>query len=319
MDTNLKKPILGILVPCFNEGEIINYSAEALLSSLNGLIHKNLIHEKSFLGFIDDGSSDNTWESISALAKRFPTIKGIKLSTNQGHQFALLAGLQTFRDQADALITIDADLQDDISVIEQMVQQYLEGSDIVYGVRAKRSADSFFKRHSAEFYYKFAKFFKVPVITNHADFRLISQRVARILDQFSESNVFLRGLFPSMGFKNSIVYYERKERKKGVSKYPFFKMVSFAWDGVSSFSVRPLHLLTVIGVIIFLLSLIGCVFAVFSFLYLKVVPGWASIVLPMYLLGGIQLLAVGIIGEYLGKMYREVKRRPRYIIEEVIK
>lgn len=311
-------PILGIIVPCFNEEEIISKSAEVLAKVLQDLIVRGKIQAKSFLVFVDDGSTDKTWGIISKMAKESPLIKAIKLSANQGHQFALLAGLNTFSSQTDALISIDADLQDDVSVIESMVDNYSAGSDIVYGVRKKRTTDSFFKRTAAMSYYRIARFFGVPIITNHADFRLISRRVTETLDQFTEINLFLRGIFPLMGFTHSIVHYDRKERSAGISKYSLSKMVSLAWDGVSSFSVRPLRLLTTVGLIIFILSVIAGAYVFYSFLFLAAVPGWASIVLPMYLLGGIQLLAIGIIGEYLGKIYREVKRRPRYIIEDII-
>lgn len=312
-------PLLGIIVPCFNEAEIIARSADTLLGILETLIRKGKVKPASFLVFIDDGSTDRTWELISAKARESQSTKAIKLSSNRGHQFALLAGIESFAVSADALLSIDADLQDDVSVIEQMVGNYIAGSDIVYGVRKKRDTDSFFKRNTARAFYRLMRMLGVNIIANHADFRLISRPVSAALSQFTEDNIFLRGIFPSMGFNHSIVYYDRKDRIAGVSKYPFFKMLSFAWEGVTSFSIKPLRLVTLMGFSLFVISVIFAGYTVYSRYFLSVVPGWTSIVLPTLLLGGIQLLAIGIIGEYLGKIYQEVKRRPRYIIEDIIR
>ncbi len=311
-------PTLGIVIPCFNEEAVIGASLTTLLSILQLLIEKKKIQSTSFLAFIDDGSTDRTWELILKAAKESNSVKALKLSTNRGHQFALLAGVDTFRSSADVLVSIDADLQDDVFAIESMVDQYYLGSDIVYGVRKKRDTDSFLKRNTARLFYILMRMLGVRIVDNHADFRLMSRRACDALSQFSEENVFLRGVLPLIGFPHSIVYYDRKERIAGVSKYPLLKMIAFAWEGITSFSVTPLRLVTIAGFLVFIISILGAGFAIFSRLFLSVVPGWESIVLPMYLLGGIQLLAIGIIGEYLGKIYREVKRRPRYIIEDVI-
>jgi glycosyltransferase involved in cell wall biosynthesis len=316
--TNKEIPVLGIIVPCFNEEAIIAESANVLHGILRSLIDKGKIKPVSFLVFVDDGSTDRTWELMSRLAKESHSVRAVKLSANYGHQFALLAGLNTFYPLADALLSIDADLQDDPSVIEHMIDNYSAGSDIVYGVRKKRNSDTFFKRNTAALFYRLMQILGVRIINDHADFRLISRRVGETLCQFTEDNLFLRGIFPLMGFSHSIVHYDRKERTVGASKYSLFKMISFAWEGITSFSVKPLYLVTIAGFIIFAISIAATVFVIFSRLFLNAVPGWASIVLPMYFLGGIQLLAIGIIGEYLGKIYKETKRRPRYIIEDII-
>jgi len=315
---NKEIPILGIIVPCFNEEEIIIKTAEVVGSVLKSLVAKGKIKAESFLVFVDDGSTDQTWSIISRLAGESSAIKAVKLSGNRGHQFALIAGIETFYSSAEALISIDADLQDDVSAIERMVDNYSSGSQIVFGVRKGRERDSYFKRNTAVIFYRLMQILGVNVLSNHADFRLISRRVAEHLNQFKENNLFLRGVLPLIGFKHSIVYYDRKERTAGISKYPLLKMLSFAWEGITSFSIKPLRFVTFLGFIVFLVSIFATVFVIYSRLFLNVVPGWASIVLPMYLLGGIQLLAIGMIGEYIGKIYQEVKHRPRYIIEDII-
>lgn len=311
-------PTIGIVIPCYNEEVIISDAALALFEVIRNLVEQKSISEDSFLGFVDDGSSDRTWEIIEGLKKDFKNIKAIKLTRNYGHQKALLAGLNTFNEHADALISIDADLQDDVRVIGEMVEKYKEGKAIVYGVRKKREHDSWFKKNSALFFYKTMKFLGVDLVYNHADYRLTSKKVIEALDQYREENLFLRGIFPAMGFTNASVYYDRNARKAGESKYPFFKMLSFAWEGITSFSIKPLRFVTIMGVIVFCISVVLMVYVIFSSYYLDVVHGWASTVLPIYALGGIQLLAIGIIGEYLGKIYKEVKHRPRYFIEKQI-
>jgi glycosyltransferase involved in cell wall biosynthesis len=311
-------PTIAIISPCFNEEAVLDQSVLELHNVLNFLIGKKSISENSFIAFIDDGSSDKTWEIIKQNCVNSKLIKGLKLSTNVGHQNALLAGLLEFKDQADALISIDADLQDDVSIIEKMVLKYVNGCDVIYGVRKKRKKDSFFKRNSALLFYKIMKKIKVNLVYNHSDYRLCSNRVLNALEQYNEVNLFLRGIIPTIGFKSDVIYYDRLERKAGKSKYGLYKMISFAWNGITSFSNFPLKLVTIIGFAIFIFCFLMSVYSL-SALYLgNVIPGWVSTVLPMYFLGGVQLFCFGIIGEYIGKIYSEVKRRPRYFIEKKI-
>lgn len=312
------KPIIGIISPCYNEELALGETEMQLRSLLKQMAEQDLISDKSFVVFVDDGSKDNTWQKIETLASQNNCIKGLKLVGNVGHQNALLAGLLTFNEDANALISIDADLQDDIRIIAQMVQQFSSGIDVVYGVRKERSSDTFFKRNSALLFYWLIQKLKSNMIPNHADYRLCSQRVIRNLSNFNEVNLFLRGIIPSMGFKSDIIYYDRLERTAGNSKYPFRKMLSFAWNGITSFSTFPLKLVTAIGFIVFFLCLIMSVYAGFAIYTGDAVPGWLSTVLPMYFLGGIQLFSIGVIGEYIGKIYAEVKQRPRFIIDKKI-
>ncbi|MGC9342491.1 MAG: glycosyltransferase family 2 protein [Bacteroidales bacterium] len=311
-------PTVGIVVPCYNEEEVIEDSNTKLLTLLEELKKEKLADSKSFIGYIDDGSKDTTWKILRDLSKKNPSIKAIKLSRNYGHQFALLSGLASYNGFADCLISIDADLQDDIKVIKDMIREFQEGVDIVYGVRKSRKKDTFFKRFTAVSFYKLMRFFGVDVVFNHADFRLSSKRVNTYLNDFEEVNLFLRGIFPLIGFKSSNVYYDRMERLAGETKYPLKKMLAFALEGISSFSVKPLRMVTFIGFIIFIVSIGMAFYSLYSYFYLGTVPGWTSITLPIYFISGIQLLSIGVIGEYLGKVYREVKARPRYIIEEEI-
>lgn len=310
------KPTIGIVSPCYNEEEVLSETSNTLIKLLESLKDSNVISSNSFLAYVDDGSKDNTWQIIKKEAKDKQSVKGLKLSQNVGHQNALLAGLLSFKDDADALISIDADLQDDISVIKEMIQKYKEGIDTVYGVRIERKTDTFFKKHTAQLFYKLMLFMKVNIIYNHADFRLTSQRVLDELSNFKESNLFLRGIIPTIGFKQDNVYYSRLERTKGESKYPLKKMLAFAWNGITSFSNYPLKLVTSIGFLIFTVCLLLSVYALFSYIKGSIVPGWFSTVLPIYFLGGIQLLCLGIIGEYIGKIFTEVKSRPLYIVED---
>jgi len=312
----MKKPIIGIVSPCYNEELVLNETALQLNNVIDNLIAKGIISEKSYAVFVDDGSKDATWLRITENSGIHQHIKGLKLAGNVGHQKALLAGLLTYKDEADALISIDADLQDDIDVIEEMVLRYKEGNDVIYGVRRERTTDSAFKRNTALMFYSLMKKMKVNVIHNHADYRLCSSRVLTALSEFDEVNLFLRGIIPSIGFNNDIVYYDRLERFAGESKYPFRKMASFAWNGVTSFSNYPLKLVTIIGFVIFFLCILMSGYAIFALFLGKVVPGWLSTVLPMYFLGGVQLFCFGILGEYIGKIYLEVKRRPRYFIDK---
>lgn len=307
---------IGIIVPCYNEEEIIEFTHSQLITLLNNLKSSVKVSKDSFIGYIDDGSNDSTWELIEKLTNENTSIKGIKLSKNFGHQFALLSGLNRFHQRADCLITIDADLQDDINVIEEMIDEFNNGNDIVYGVRKSRKKDSFFKRFTATSFYKILKLFGVDIVFNHADFRLTSKRVNHYLENFEEVNLFLRGIFPLIGFKSTKVYYDRLERMAGETKYPLKKMLGFAFDGISSFSVKPLRFVTFIGFIIFFLSIGMAFYSLYSYFFLGTVPGWTSITLPIYFISGIQLLSIGVIGEYLGKVYKEIKARPRYIIEK---
>jgi glycosyltransferase involved in cell wall biosynthesis len=312
----MQKPTIGIVSPCYNEELVIGETSLQLNQILSGLIERNIISEKSFAVFIDDGSKDKTWQIIEEKAGELSHIKGLKLAGNVGHQKALLAGLLTYKSEADALISIDADLQDDVTVIEEMIVKYINGTDVVYGVRKERATDTFFKRNTALLFYNLMKKMKVNIIHNHADYRLCSQRVLNALEEFGEVNLFLRGIIPSIGFNKEVVYYDRLERFAGESKYPFRKMAAFAWNGVTSFSNYPLKLVTIIGFVIFLFCLLMSAYAVFALFSGNVVPGWLSTVLPMYFLGGIQLFCFGIIGEYIGKIYLEVKKRPRYFVDK---
>lgn len=312
------KPVIGIVSPCYNEQAVLMETSAQLLALMQQLIADNKISEKSFIAFIDDGSRDNTWAIIEEQSKNGSHIKGLKLAGNVGHQNALLAGLLTFNDDADALISIDADLQDDISVIAAMVDKFKAGTDVVYGVRNKRVTDTFFKRNTALMFYYLMKKMKVNVLYNHADYRLCSHRVIKALSGFGEVNLFLRGIIPSIGFNKDVVYYDRLERFAGESKYPLRKMLTFAWNGITSFSTFPLKMVTAIGFIIFFVCLLMSVYAITSLYTGSNVPGWVSTVLPMYFLGGIQLFCFGILGEYIGKIYSEVKQRPRYIIDKKV-
>ncbi|GFO64398.1 glycosyltransferase family 2 protein [Geomonas paludis] len=308
--------VVGIIVPCYNEEAVLVKTVPSLLSLLQRLEQQGDIGEGSFIAFVDDGSTDRTWGLIEGAASA--KVKGVKLSRNYGHQKAVLAGIETFYTQADCLVSIDADLQDDLSVIEEMLARFREGFQIVYGVRKERSSDSFFKRFTALGFYRFMELLGVHLVYNHADFRLASRRTLKELVRFREVNLFLRGMFPLLGFRTTCVVYDRQKRTEGESKYPLSKMLSLAWDGVTSFSIKPLRLISAMGFSLFLICLLLCGYALYSYLALGAVPGWSSIVLPMYFLGGIQLLGIGIIGEYIGKIYSEVKQRPRFIVEEVV-
>jgi len=314
----VKNPILGFVVPCYNEEAVIVETTKVLSDEIRRLVSFGIIAPGSFIGFIDDGSRDQTWHLIVDLQKKYSEIKALKLAGNCGHQNALLAGLYTFNDFADVLVSIDADLQDDIVAIEKMVDQYQSGHEIVYGVRKKRDHDTWFKKYTALFFYKLMLILGANIVYNHADYRLTSHRVIESLKQYGEENLFLRGIFPMMGFSTAQVTYDRKERMAGISKYPLAKMIAFAWEGITSLSIKPLRFVTIAGFLVFGASIVLSIYVVFSRFYLNVVPGWSSIVLPIYLLGGIQLLSVGVIGEYLGKIYKEVKHRPRYIIDKII-
>lgn len=312
----MQTPIIGIVSPCYNEELVLRETSLQLNTILKDLIDRKLISEKSFAAFVDDGSNDKTWQVIEEKSSQLEHIKGLKLAGNVGHQNALLAGLITFKEEADALISIDADLQDDVRVIEEMILKFTSGTDVVYGVRKERKTDSFFKKNTALLFYKLMKSMKVNIVYNHADYRLCSKRVLNALADYGEVNLFLRGIIPTIGFKKDVVYYDRLERFAGESKYPFRKMATFAWNGITSFSTYPLKMVTVIGFVIFLICLMMSAYAFIAVFYGQLVPGWLSTVLPMYFLGGIQLFCFGIIGEYVGKIYSEVKQRPRYFIDK---
>ncbi|MEK6590633.1 MAG: glycosyltransferase family 2 protein [Nitrospinota bacterium] len=308
-----RPPILAIIVPCYNEEPVIEETAQRLMAVMDNLKSQSKIAPSSFIYFVDDGSKDNTWSNIVKLHNNNKAIKGLKLSKNVGHQNAILAGLVNVKGQVDCAITIDADLQDDVSAIEKMVGNFSQGYEIVYGVRKERKTDSIFKRFTALLFYKFIKLIGADLVYNHADYRLTSRRVIEELSQFREVNLFLRGIFPLMGFKSINVYYDRGERLAGVSKYPLKKMLAFALEGITSFSVTPLRLVTLTGAIVFVFSLALSIWAFIMVFTGNVVPGWASTVIPIYFLGGIQLLSIGLIGEYIGKIYKEVKVRPKFI------
>lgn len=318
MQNRKESPVLGVVIPCFNEAEGILHTVEAISKSLNEMKERGDISGDSFIVCVDDGSTDNTWELVERMSGGNNLLKGVKLSRNFGHQNALLAGLSTFRSRADCLISIDADMQDDVAVISKMVRLYKDGAEIVYGVRNKRPGDTFLKRVTALGFYSFMKIMGVNLVFNHADCRLASRRVLQELSGYREINLFLRGIFTTLGFSTAYVYYDRREREEGRSKYSFKKMLFFAWEGITSFSIVPLRLIALSGLFILLGSFLLEAYAVYSYFRLKVVPGWASIVIPVYFIGGIQLFSVGIIGEYLGKIYQEVKQRPRFIIEETL-
>ncbi len=318
MMNTISKPVIGIISPCYNEEQVINETEKQLRLLIVKMVANNLISDKSFVAFVDDGSKDKTWSCIESLASQNNHVKGLKLVGNVGHQNALLAGLLTFNEDADALISIDADLQDDIGVIEAMIQKFITGIDVVYGVRKERTTDTFFKRNSAMLFYWFIQKLKSNMIPNHADYRLCSKRAINCLSYYNEVNLFLRGIIPSMGFTSAIIYYDRLARTAGNSKYPLRKMLSFAWNGITSFSTLPLKLVTAVGFIVFFLCLLMSAYAGISIYTGDAVPGWLSTVLPMYFLGGIQLFSIGVIGEYIGKIYAEVKQRPRYFIDKKI-
>lgn len=309
---------LGIVVPCYNEEDVLKISSEALRAVLDDLVSKNKISQDSFVLFVNDGSKDKTWELISEEHKAHKQIKGLNLAKNVGHQYALTAGLMTAKDMCDVTVSIDADLQDDTSVIEEMIDKFHKGCDIVYGVRNSRKKDSFFKRTTAQGFYRLMNVMGVKTVYNHADFRLMSKRSLEAFSEYKETNLYLRGMVPLLGYKTDSVYYERKERVAGESKYPLKKMLALAFEGISSFSTKPIDMITVLGFGIVFLSIIAAVYAFVSYFMGRVEAGWTSLILSIWFLGGVQLLSIGLIGKYIGKIYTEVKHRPRYNIECVL-
>lgn len=309
--------ILYLVIPCYNEEKVLHETSKRLKIKINDLIDKKMISNRSRIMFVNDGSKDSTWDIIEKLHKEDKIYSGVKLSRNKGHQNALLAGLMEAKKYADIAISLDADLQDDINVIDKFIEEYYKGNEIVYGVRSKRNKDTLFKRITAEWFYKFMNFLGVEIIFNHADYRLMSKKALDVLETFEESNLFLRGVVPLIGFQSSIVEYERNERFAGESKYPLKKMIFFAWEGITSFSVKPIRMITIIGLIMFFGSSLYMMYSLIMKLLGDAIKGWISIVCSIWMIGGIQLLSLGIIGEYVGKVYVETKRRPKYIIEKV--
>lgn len=311
----MSEPILTIVVPCYNEVEMLPYTVVELKGLIDEMVREGEISRQSKILFVDDGSKDDTWKMIYKETIKNEYVRGLKLARNVGHQNALLAGLFTAKDMSDCIISIDADLQDDIAVIKEFVSKFKEGYDIVYGVRNKRETDTFFKRSTAQAFYKMMKVMGVDLVYNHADFRLMSKRAVEKLERFKEANMFLRGVVPLIGFTTTSVYYDRKERLAGTTKYPLKKMLSFAFDGITSFSIQPIRFVLFVGLASFFGSL---VFALY-FLSLKIFGdtelGWTSLITSIWLIGGLQLIAVGLVGEYIGKIYKEVKHRPKYIID----
>lgn len=308
---------LGIVVPCYNEEDVFPETVKRLLALLERLASAGLVTPDSAIYFVDDGSKDRTWALIEETAISNARVHGIKLSRNQGHQSALIAGL--FGAEGDALISIDADLQDDVNVIEEMVRKHREGYEIVYGVRKSRTTDTFFKKSSAEIYYKLLARMGVDIVQNHADYRLMGRRSLNALEGYSEVNLFLRGIVPLLGFRTATAFYDRSERFAGESKYPLKKMLGLAMDGITSFSIVPLRMISMLGFLVSLFSVVMVGWVVYGKVFMNsAIPGWASSVIPIYILGGIQLLSIGVLGEYISKIYLETKRRPRYLIEKVI-
>lgn len=312
----MENPVLYIVIPCYNEQEVLPITAPMFLNKLHELAEKKLVSENSRIMFVNDGSSDGTWDIIRALAASDEHYIGISQSRNRGHQNAVLAGLMEAKDRCDISISIDCDGQDDINAMDDMVRAYLDGCDIVYGVRNDRETDSFFKRTTAQGFYRFLSAMGAEIVYNHADYRLISARALHELAKFKEVNLFLRGMVPLVGFKSTSVEYKRAERIAGKSKYPLRKMLALAGDGITSLSIKPLRLIMSFGVIVALLSFVGVIWAIVSALAGRAVAGWASMTCIICFVSGVQLICMGIIGEYIGKIYMETKQRPRYIISE---
>ena len=308
-------PVLYIVVPCYNEEEVLPESAKQFYRAISDMMEKQLVSRDSKILFVNDGSRDKTWDLIEKYAKSSPVFSGVCLAKNRGHQNALMAGLETARKFADITVTIDADLQDDIGAIYEMVEKYRnEECDVVFGVRSERATDTFFKRTTAQGFYKLMKWMGVDVVYNHADYRLMSKRALDSLMEYKEVNLFLRGIVSDIGYKTDVVYYKRNERFAGESKYPLKKMLAFAFQGISSFSISPIRLITSLGVLVSIGSVIAILYALISLACGSVMPGWTSLLMSVWLLGGLQLLSIGLIGEYIGKIYLEAKHRPLYFI-----
>ena len=310
---------LAIVVPCYNEEEVFPISEPVLRGTIDDLVSKGKVSEDSYVLFVNDGSKDRTWELIEEAHKEHPQrVFGVKLAGNVGHQFALTAGLLTAKDMCDITVSIDADLQDDVSVIEEMVDKFHEGCDIVYGVRSDRTSDTFFKRTTAQGFYKVMSGMGVKTVYNHADFRLMSRRAVEAFSQYQETNLFLRGIVPLLGYKTDCVYYQRAQRAAGESKYPLSKMLALAFNGISSFSIKPISMILGAGVAMIIIALGVAIYSIVQYCLNHVEPGWTSLMLSIWFIGGMQLIAIGLIGQYIGKVYIEVKHRPRYNIEKVL-
>ena len=319
MNEERSLPVLYLVIPCYNEAEVLPETTKRLTEKMHTMVRAEIVHRDSRILYVDDGSRDRTWALIEEYSAAIPYVDGVKLAHNRGHQNALLAGLMTAMPLCDCAISMDADLQDDTDAVDRFVQKYKEGCDVVYGVRNKRDTDTFFKRTTAEGFYKFMKLLGVDVVFNHADYRLMSRRALEGLSEYKEVNLFLRGIVPLIGFRSDYVYYDRAERFAGESKYPLKMMISFALDGISSFSVKPLKLISNLGILISMLSVFGLLYALISHICGVTVAGWTAIVCSIWLLGGLQMLCLGVVGGYIGKIYSEVKQRPRYLIETHLK
>ncbi len=314
----MSEPVLYIVVPCYNEEEVLPETSKRLKEKMESLMAKGKISNKSRVMFVNDGSRDRTWTMIEELHQKDSLFSGVNLSRNRGHQNALLAGLMTAKDRCDMTISMDADLQDDIDAVDAMVDKYLEGCDIVYGVRSSRKKDTFFKRFTAEAFYRLMNFMGAETVFNHADYRLLSRRALEGLAEFKEVNLFLRGIVPMIGYTSATVEYERGERFAGESKYPLKKMISFAMEGITSLSTKPIRYITALGVLIFLVSIIMLIVFIAKWALGMTVAGWASVICSVWAIGGLILLSLGIIGEYIGKIYLETKERPRFLISSVL-
>ena len=316
---NRTEPILYIVIPCYNEQEVLPETSRRLKEKMESLMDRNMISRDSKIMFVNDGSKDRTWEMIEELHDQDPLYQGVKLSRNRGHQNAMLCGLMTANEYAYMVISLDADLQDDIDVIDQFVEKYYEGCDIVYGVRSARTTDTFFKRFTAEGFYKIINLMGGEVVFNHADYRLMSKRALNELANYKEVNLFLRGIVPMIGFKTDVVTYERHERLAGESKYPLKKMLALAVDGITSLSIKPIRFIVFLGFMIFMCSILMLIYSLVQHFLGNTSIGWTSLIVSIWAIGGLQLLAIGVIGEYIGKIYLETKERPRYIIEKVLR
>ncbi|MGN0389643.1 MAG: glycosyltransferase family 2 protein [Wujia sp.] len=311
--------ILYIVVPCYNEEEVLPETTRRLTDKLDSMVEKKMISSDSRILYVNDGSKDRTWELIQELYQENKYVTGVNLSRNRGHQNALLAGLMTAKDEADIVISMDADLQDDVDAVDRFVEEYFHGADIVYGVRSSRKKDSFFKKHTALMFYKLMEHMGVEIVYNHADYRLMSKRALEGLAQFKEVNLFLRGIVPMIGYKTATVEYERDKRFAGESKYPFKKMFAFAIDGITSCSVKPIRLITAIGMLISFVSAFLLIYVVIGYFLGNTIEGWATLMVLICFFGGFQIMSIGVVGEYVGKIYLETKERPRYIISEHMK
>lgn len=313
-----QKSTLYLVVPCYNEEEVLDETTRQLNKKLEELIGEGKVSDASRILFVNDGSKDQTWMIISRLHEEYKLVSGLNLSRNRGHQNAVFAGLMYAKEHSDVAISLDADLQDDVNAIDEMIDKFHEGCDVVYGVRSSRKKDTFFKKTTAEGFYKVMKWMGVDIVFNHADYRLMSKRVLDQLKDYKEVHLFLRGMVPLIGYPSANVYYERKERFAGESKYPLKKMLAFAFDGISSFSVKPIRFIVWLGFFIFFMSILMLLYSILQFVFGDTVPGWSSLIVSIWALGGLQLLAIGIVGEYIGKVYMETKARPKYAIQDIL-